>query len=77
VPHLLRQGTSIYTVLSDGPVPTSHNGIRTRNLRTRNLRLIISELTAVRLALLTEGILNKCGVQGSGLRTEMRFRHFL
>jgi hypothetical protein len=32
VPHLLWQGTSVYTVSSERPVPTSHSGIRTQEI---------------------------------------------
>jgi hypothetical protein len=38
--HLLRHGTSVYTVSSEGPAPTSHSGIRTGDARIiRSLRL--------------------------------------
>jgi hypothetical protein len=33
VPHLLRHGTSVYTVSSKRPAPTSHSGIRTPDAR--------------------------------------------
>jgi hypothetical protein len=33
VPHLLWHGTSVHTVFSEGPDPTSHVWIRTRNVR--------------------------------------------
>jgi hypothetical protein len=33
MPHLLRNGTSVYIVSSEGPAPTSHSGIRTRGAR--------------------------------------------
>jgi hypothetical protein len=33
VPHLLRHGTSVYTVSSERPAPTSHSGIRTPDAR--------------------------------------------
>jgi hypothetical protein len=40
VPHLLRHGTSVYTVSSEGPALTSHSGIRTGDARIiRSLRL--------------------------------------
>jgi hypothetical protein len=40
VPHLLRHGTSVYTVSFEGPAPMSHSGIRTGDARiTRSLRL--------------------------------------
>jgi hypothetical protein len=33
VPKLLRHGTTVYTVSSKGPVPTSHSGIQTCDVR--------------------------------------------
>jgi hypothetical protein len=40
VPHLLQHGTSLYTVSSERPEPTSHSGIWTCDARiTRFLRL--------------------------------------
>jgi hypothetical protein len=33
VSHLLQQGTSVYTVSSERPVPTTHSGIRTCDAR--------------------------------------------
>jgi hypothetical protein len=39
VPHLLRHGASVCTVLSERPAPTSHSGIRTPDARIiRSLR---------------------------------------
>jgi hypothetical protein len=33
VPHLLRHGTSVYTISSERPAPMSHSGIRTPDVR--------------------------------------------
>jgi hypothetical protein len=37
VPHLLRHGTSVYTVSSERPAPTSHSGVRTPQLKDHQI----------------------------------------
>ena len=41
VPHQLRHGTSVYTVSSERPAPTSHSGVRTLNSRIICFSIII------------------------------------
>jgi hypothetical protein len=37
MPHLLRHGTSVYTVSSEKPAPTSHSGVRTPQLKDHQI----------------------------------------
>jgi hypothetical protein len=45
LPHLLRHGTSVYTVSSERPPPTSHSGIRTPNSRIISLTYSFHDIT--------------------------------
>jgi hypothetical protein len=56
VPHLLRHGTSVYTVSSERPVPTSHSGIRTPDA------MIIRSLHPTLNEFLNLHIENRCAI---------------
>jgi hypothetical protein len=69
--HLLRHGASVYSVSSKGPTPTSHSGIRTRNIRIIRSLCVRSNLAtrARKLNILTDDIyLGTCVYRSRGIK---------
>ena len=58
MPHLLRHGTSVYTVSSEGPAKTSRSGIRTGDARIiRSLRLRSNHCATVHIVKIITGVM--------------------